>query len=146
MKEDRKLAKDNIDKAKEIQVKIQDKNKNVIVDRLKPGTKVYITIEGLQNKLTPKYRGPYTIVKSTKNDNLILKNVLGEVLKDSYPLCKLKLDKGIDDEIDNFQKFEKILHHRKVKNGYEYLILWVHKDQTWEPASNFSDKTVIENY
>ncbi|CAF0745398.1 unnamed protein product [Brachionus calyciflorus] len=115
--------------------KIQAKNNNVIVDKLKPGTKVYKTIEGLQNKLTPKNRGPYTIVNSTKNDNYILKNVLGELLKDSYLLCKHKLDKGIEEDINNFQKFEKILDHRK--RNKEFMRIFINRRVLF---GNYHDK------
>ncbi|CAF0725122.1 unnamed protein product [Brachionus calyciflorus] len=151
MSNDRTKALTNIEKGKDKQVKSQNKNQKVRYDKLKPGTKVYVTIDGIHNKLSPKYRGPFTIVECTKNDNYVLKNVLGEILKDSYPLNKLKIVNEADNDeaevIDKkFYKFEKILDHRKVKNGYEYLIEWKKGNHTWEPTKNILDKKVIESY
>ena len=43
-------------------------------------------------KLDARYRGPYTVIAVTDNNNIyVLKDVLGEKLDRSVPLSKLKV-------------------------------------------------------
>ena len=46
LENDRSKALVNIEKSKAKQIKTQNKNENIQVESLKPGTKVYVTIEG----------------------------------------------------------------------------------------------------
>ena len=44
---------------------------------------------------------------------------------------------------------EKIVNHRKRGRGYQYLVKWKGFDvahNTWEPADNFFDISVISDY
>ncbi len=123
------------------------------MDPLPTGSKVYISAEGIQNKLNPKYSGPFTIVKQTPKGNFIVKNVLGQKLKTAFPLCRFKIAKSDPNtklnENETFFEVESILDHRHIKGGYEFLIKWKgksNKDISWEPGTNFADNTAINNY
>ena len=52
------------------------------------------------------------------------------------------------EENDPFQEYvvDKILSHKKVRNGYKYLVKWEDGSNTWEPASNFCTKGVLNDY
>ncbi len=67
---DRVKAKTNIIKSQEIQKVYQDKNQNVITNRLPLGTTVLILNEGIKPKLASRYKGPFTIHNTDKNNNL----------------------------------------------------------------------------
>ena len=49
---------------------------------------------GINDKLHPKYRGPFTVVEHTKNGNYIVEDALKRRLTDSFPLQRLKIDNG----------------------------------------------------
>ncbi|RNA25835.1 hypothetical protein BpHYR1_020929 [Brachionus plicatilis] len=63
----------NIQKGKNKQVEAQNKKRPITGEKIPIGTKVLISIPGIiQNKLHPKYRGPFTVIGLTKNDNYII--------------------------------------------------------------------------
>ncbi|RNA40890.1 hypothetical protein BpHYR1_051792, partial [Brachionus plicatilis] len=80
-------------------------------------------------------------------------NLKGDELKDSYPRWRLKPTEQFDKnkEIDNLQdidKIEKILDHRKIGRGYKYLIKWKGKpisDNSWLKGS-LNDKSLRDDY
>ena len=83
-------AKGNLEKQQELQKKIQNDRSNVIEESLKAGTKVMIKNDDkLIRKLESRFRGPYSVVKVTGNQNYILNDVLGIELPHSVPLHKL---------------------------------------------------------
>ena len=55
----------NIKRSQEQQKKTQNRQNRVDDDTLEPGTFVYVKTEGILSKLTPRYRGPYKVVKVT---------------------------------------------------------------------------------
>ncbi|RNA35069.1 hypothetical protein BpHYR1_051923, partial [Brachionus plicatilis] len=57
----------NIDKAKSSQIKAQNNNRPVTQTVISTGSKVWISVMGLNEKLHPKYRGPFTVLGQTKN-------------------------------------------------------------------------------
>jgi hypothetical protein len=72
------------------QINSQNKQ-HVITDKPLPiGSCVYLKCEGIINKLEPKFKAPYFIIKQAKRMNYRLKDALGEELDCSYPLHKLK--------------------------------------------------------
>ena len=141
-------AKSNIDKHQEAQKKSQNKQHTIQEEILDIGTKVYVTIPGMHDKLHPKYRGPFTIVSTTPFGNYILENVMQERMKDSFPLQRLKVvpDVHLDDE--SLVRFDKILDHRKKGANFEYLVKWHGKGiaDSWEPPENFLEQDTIPNY
>ncbi|RNA07252.1 hypothetical protein BpHYR1_025167 [Brachionus plicatilis] len=69
----------NIEKAKNKQVKAQNKIRPITEEKIQIGTKVWISIKGIQNKLHPKYRGPFTVIGLTKIDNYIVEDALKNI-------------------------------------------------------------------
>jgi hypothetical protein len=59
----------------------QNRLDNVVLNRLQPGTTVYIKSEGLLAKIANRYYGPFKIKRSTEGGNYILTNPLNEELK-----------------------------------------------------------------
>ena len=54
------------------------------------GTKVYVRTEGINDKLYPRFRGPFTVVDYTEFGNYVIENLMRERMSDSYPLQRLK--------------------------------------------------------
>jgi hypothetical protein len=114
---------------------------------LQPGTTIYLKVEGLLNKLEPRYRGPYTIDKPDKKGNYQIKNSLGTLLKTVYPLHKIKVVPPEEGDDEHFE-VEKILEHRRSgqRKQKEYLVKW--KDQptsenSWVKESHFDTIEII---
>ena len=62
----RKLVEvDQLKKAQLEQLKTQNKAHKITEDILPVGTKVYVEVKGIHDKLYPKYRGPFTILEYT---------------------------------------------------------------------------------
>jgi RNase H-like domain found in reverse transcriptase/Reverse transcriptase (RNA-dependent DNA polymerase)/Integrase core domain/Integrase zinc binding domain/Chromo (CHRromatin Organisation MOdifier) domain/Retrotransposon gag protein/Zinc knuckle len=103
-----------------------------------------------QNKFEPKYIGPYSVMRRTRNGNYQLKDQTGEMLERHIPPDQLKLvskKARPQDLANNVYEIEKILAHRGSPGAYEYRIKWKnYHDITWEPASNFQDTALISNY
>ena len=111
---------------------------------------MFLKIEGLLDKLEPRFRGPYTIHSQLKNGNYKIKNVLGTVLKTVYPLHKFKVVVPQDDDTPH-QEVEKILTHRynNEEKSYEYFVKWKDFDEdenSWEPESSFDTLDIINKY
>ena len=82
----------NIKKSKEKQLETQNKSRPIVETPIPIGTKVWISIPGLHDKLHPKYRGPYTIIGITKNDNYIVEDALKRKIEDTFSRQRLKID------------------------------------------------------
>ncbi|CAF1073560.1 unnamed protein product [Brachionus calyciflorus] len=82
----------NIKKSKAKQLETQNKSRTVVDTPIPIGTKVWISIPGLHDKLHPKYRGPYTFIGITKNDNYIVEDALKRKIEDTFPRQRLKID------------------------------------------------------
>ena len=87
------VAKSKIKKSQAAQKKTQDNRNNVLLENLAPGPQVMIKNDDkIIKKLDARYRGPYTVIAVTDNNNIyVLKDVLGEKLDRSVPLSKLKV-------------------------------------------------------
>jgi hypothetical protein len=142
-------ALERIRNAQKLQTKQQDRHQNVQVERLEPGTVVYVKTMGIQSKLAPKYRGPFRIIEVTKNGNYILENTLNERMADTYPLHRLKVIKDGDEEFDQVFRVQKIIKHRQRGDDYEYLVKWQNqsnKHNSWEPKQSFQEMDLITKY
>jgi hypothetical protein len=106
-------AKESIINSQEKQVKIQNDNHKISHEVLKPGTMVLIKAEGILPKLSPRYRGPYKVTKSTSVGNYVLENAIGEPIEMTYPRHKLKV--VADQQEEDYETFEieKILEFKK---------------------------------
>ena len=142
------LAKLNIKKSQEIQKRNQDSNSRVEAEFLTPGTSVFVKTEGILSKLTPRYRGPFTVVEVTSKGNYILENALEERLDMSVPRSKLKV---VDSEYDenNYEnaEIEKILDFKKDGNQFIYLVKWKNsEDQDWLSVDRFNTLEIINEF
>ena len=142
-------ALENIKDSQKKQAEIQNKNSNIETELLKVGQKVFVKVMAMQDKLQPKFMGPFTIVEITKHNNYILKNELGERMADTYPRSRLKII-NMDANTGTTFIIERIVDVRKTKNGkYEYIVKWKNygdKENTWEPESSFIDKTLLRKF
>jgi hypothetical protein len=142
------MAKINIKKSQENQKKNQDSNNRVETEFLLPGTSVFVKTEGILSKLTPRYRGPYTVTEVTSKGNYILVNALGERLDMSIPRSKLKIvDSEYDAENYENSEVEKILDFKKERNQFIYLVKWKNSDdQDWLSVNRFNTLEIINEF
>ena len=96
-----KAAVENIKKNQVKQKQIQDNRSHLLRTTLEPGTKVFLKCEGLLGKLEPRFSGPFIVVRRTANYNYILNDILGNELKQSYPLHKMKIASSRPAESNN---------------------------------------------
>ena len=77
-------AKENITQTKTKQINTQRKNQKTADVKLEVGSQVYISTVDMHDKLYDKYKGPFTIVRISRSGKYVVKNVLGEELKDFF--------------------------------------------------------------
>jgi hypothetical protein len=70
----------------------------------------------MNDKLYPKYRGPFKIVERTDRCNYIIENRLRERMAGSFPLQRLKVVRG-DVDSDDYYRIDKILDDRRVNHN-----------------------------
>ena len=144
----RQLAIENIKTAQEKQISDQNKRFNITTESIPNGTPVLIKNDGRIGKLEPRYRGHYYIHSQTENGNYKLKDITGEIVKDSFPVNKLKpfLE---DSPSENHYEIEKILEKRKENDETQYLVKWKSfssDHNEWVPESQFSDFRKINEF
>ena len=140
-------AKDNIKDSQVKQKIIQDNQNHLVLKILEPGTSVFIKNEGLLSKLSPRYSGPYKVVRHTSGGNYVLENALQELVKMSYPRQKLKVVSELENDDSVNLEVEKIIDHKKVNNQIVYLVKWKNSEDTdWLPVDNFNTMEVINKY
>ena len=129
------------------QTNIQNKANNVRDEPLPIGAVIYLKNEGLLTKLAPRYKGPYTIVGKTKNNNYKLKDAAGLMLDKTYPIEKFKLT--VDHQTDDIYAVECILDDRIRYRRQQYLVKWKNfpeSENSWENESNFVSMLPIKLY
>jgi hypothetical protein len=133
---------------KELQRKIQDNSHSIKTNDLLPGQIVYLKEEGMLRKLDPRFGGPYTIVRKNKADNYVLQDALGNVLKDSYPLQKLKFNNLMkSNEIESVGEVVSIISHKDDKShGRMYLVKWSTGEESWVKTKDFFAVDLINKY
>ena len=142
-------AKKKIEKSQEQQKKSQNKRTKIIDELLKVGTKVMVVNDDkLIKKLEDRYRGPYTIMDVTKNNNYVLQDLLKRRIENSFPLKKLKvLDKDVDE--NNFFEIEKIISHKIVNNKPLYLVKWKNlneSENSYVKPEDFASMKFVNDY
>ena len=118
---------------------------------LQPGTTIYLKVEGLLNKLEPRFRGPYSIHSTDKKGNYLVKNSLGILLKTVFPRHKIKVVATENNaSVEAHYEVEKILKHRLTSNRkFKYLVKWKDhhsSENSWVQESNFDTIEVINKY
>ena len=142
-----RTAKVNIKNSQVKQKIIQDNQNHLVLEILEPGTSVFIKNEGILSKLSPRYSGPYKVVRHTSSGNYVLENALQELVKMSYPRQKLKVVSELETEDSVNREVEKIIDHKKVNNQFIYLVKWKNSvDTDWLPVDNFNTLEVINKY
>ncbi|OAD66771.1 hypothetical protein PHYBLDRAFT_152041 [Phycomyces blakesleeanus NRRL 1555(-)] len=118
---------------------------------LVPGTIVMILVTEKQNKLDPKYKGFYTVVRKTAANTYVLKNEKGFLKPKNYPPSLLKkVSNKILEQKNDFFEVEAIIGHKKDDmNNYLYRCKWLDYDEshdTWEPEDYFTVPKFIKEY
>jgi transposase InsO family protein len=122
-------------------------NRTVLHSEFPDGAKVMSLDPILGDKLSPRYEGPYTVVRRTTGGSYVLKDATGEELGRNFAPSQLKL--VLDDfEATDTYVVEKILNHRQGPGGgMEYRVKWKgYKEETWEPQENFIERKCITDY
>jgi len=116
------------------QKEVQDKRSNVLIGDLAPGPLVMLKNEGILSKLEPLQHGRHFVQGQTSEGNYILENEMGQRLKDTYPLKKLRPYVEHEEDNEPHEEIEKIIERRinKENNRIEYLVKW----------KNFGDETM----
>jgi hypothetical protein len=138
-------------KARSTQQKMIERfNRTILHNEFPDGAKVMALDPIGGDKLTPRYEGPYTVVRRNTGGAYVLKDGTGELLKRNYAPSQLKLVLDDLDDTDVYE-VEKILAHRTDEEGggVEYFVKW--KDfpseaNTWEPEGNFIERKCINDY
>ena len=118
---------------------------------------------GYNRKISTKREGPFKITKINGPVNYTLAlpkswkvhNVFHAVFLTPYretdihgPNYPRPLPKQVIDH-DEYE-VERIMNHRKTKDGYKYFVLWKGypiEDSTWEPQENLEhSKTILDEY
>ncbi|KAG0349421.1 hypothetical protein BGZ54_004375, partial [Gamsiella multidivaricata] len=121
-------------------------NRTVLHNEFPDGAKVMTLDPILGDKLTPKYEGPYVVVRRTTGGAYVLKDGTGDLLQRQYAPSQLKL--VLDDYDDTTYEVEEILEHRDdSEGGVEYFVSWKgYTERTWEPEENFVERKCITDY
>ena len=80
-----------IEEQQEKQAKILNNRDTVVIEKIPIGKTVFVRIDGMINKLEPRFKGPYKVEEYTKRNNYLLIDALGNKLEHSYPRHKLKV-------------------------------------------------------
>jgi hypothetical protein len=145
------MVKDKKDKM----VQALNKSRRLLMpDGIPAGSTVMMKDPVRADKFEPKYIGPYTIVRRSRNGAYVLKDLTGDLLDRHVPADQLKLVSKKPRRVDlqkDTQVWEvhEILKHRDTATPgqYEYLTSWKgYEEQTWEPMSSFLDDACVRKY
>ena len=133
----------------EVQKAIQNSRANLRQEALTPGTRVMLKREGILSKLEARFSGPFLVTRRTANFNYELEDILGNKLKQSYPLHKLKIADHFDSNVleDEVDEIVEVLDHKFDKDGNFYLVKWKNDNvNSWIPEENFNTMEIINKY
>jgi hypothetical protein len=139
-------------KAKLTQKKMIERfNATVLHNDFPDGAKV-MTLDPIKgDKLTPRYEGPFTVVRRTTGGSYELRDGTGSLLGRNYAPSQLKLVLEDFEESPTYE-VEKIIHHKAhpaEPGKWLYRTKWrgySDKECTWEPEENFVEKQCIREY
>ncbi|KAF9111960.1 hypothetical protein BGX27_004181 [Mortierella sp. AM989] len=106
-------------------------------------------IEG--NKLSPKYDGPFTVIRQDRNGAYVLKDATGTELHRKYAASQLKVVLAEPEDL-NAYIVKKVLDHKEPTKTYQewrYLVRWKEygpEHDSWEPFRYFFEINCIRDY
>ncbi len=125
-------------------------NKTILNNEFPDGAKV-MALDPIQgDKLTPRYEGPFTVVRRNTGGAYELRDGTGELLGRRYAPSQLKLVLDDLEDVDIFE-VETLVDHRNslTGGGVEYYVKWKGfppEANTWEPEGNFIERKCIHEY
>ncbi len=113
---------------------------------LHPGAVVMLRDPHRKDKFEPKYIGPYSVVRRSRNGNYSLKDMTNEPLDRYVPIDQLKVISKTPRPQDNELEYG-IIKHRGQPGTYEYFTKFKsYRVPTWVPEENFVDTALIRDY
>jgi transposase InsO family protein len=111
----------------------------------------FVMVEDItrNNKMAPRYEGPFKVIRCTKGGSYVLQDNTGSLLPRNYPPSALKPISHDPITQDKSYEVEAILNHRGEDSNRQYLVKWKGYDtahNSWEPVGNFDDVAVIDKY
>ena len=103
-------------------------------------------------KLSPFFEGPYKVARRNRGGAYLLMDHDGVLLGRNFApsqLIAIPTPSIGDTCTDDVHTVEHIVDHRTRDRGYQYLVKWKGYDashNSWEPACNFFDVSVISSY
>ena len=100
--------------------------------------------------MDPVYERPFKVVRKNQGGAYVLQTLTGELLSKNYAPSQMKLisQDTITDPEDVY-KVESLVDHKENGKRTTYRIRWhgyASSHDTWEPASNIFDKSLITKY
>jgi len=130
-----------------------DRHRTIPNDYFPSGAIVMVRDVQRDNKVSPPYVGPYTILTRLTSGSYVLKDAQNIVLTRTVPASFMKLVTRVPSASPASPSDEKAFEvshigaHRGSKSAREYLTYWIgYDDPTWVPSANFDDLGVIEAY
>ena len=131
--------------------------RRLLEEPLAPGTVVYVRLLKKRiQKLSPKFTGPYRVLRRSSGGNYILTSTRNQPLHRSYPLDQLKLvDQSCANEIwaaacsTKLFPLDCIVDHRYVNGVLQLLLQWKGHDSdfnSWEVESAIADPDLVAAY
>jgi transposase InsO family protein len=129
------------------------KSKTLDLSHFIPGSLVMVRDELRLDKVSPRYEGPFEVVRRNRGGSYLLKGTDGTTY--SRPACALKLvyQQPVDALPSDHVEVETILDHRpnssSATDNSEYLVKWKGRSATlnqWVPASDFDGPALIAAY
>jgi len=139
------------EKSADTQRKMIDKfNRTHRILEFPPGSFVMAREELPDGKLSPKYQGPYKVMKRTSNGTYILLDKTKNELARNYAPEQLKLvTQALDAPSDESYEVESILGHRLTEGGMVYQVKWKGFDSSHNeevPYDHFDSDLIIRQY
>jgi hypothetical protein len=141
-----------IDASKKRMVAALNKNRRQLLPGAIPNGAVVMIIDQTRgNKFEPKYVGPYTVIKRSRQGNYVLKDESdGDIYERRVPPDQIKLVSRKPRAVDVANKtyvVQSIVGHRGTPGNYQYDVKWKdYNARTWEHQSAFQDTQCIKDY